>query len=223
MDFFGNRITPNALWGIALAYSIGTISLPFLTEAMRLSNKNINNQIELDVPFLDEKPCLQPLNETTQNEQLIPNTITEETVFEETKTYSGNCKYKCDICEDIFYEYIEWKSHMRTHTGKKQFKCTLCANAHNGKRYLDRHMKTHGVQTDSCKQKPMTLNSSNTLPAGVKTQLPNKQYKCNLCYKTFQGERSLAMHMRKVHSVDKPYSCYKCEKHSYQRVSVPFT
>ena len=83
--------------------------------------------------------------------------------------------YKCDQCDYHTFEQFRLKKHKRTHDPTLRFQCDKCDISCSSKPNLRRHVKTvhEGI-------KPAT---------------------CSECGKSYEGKRSLAMHLLREHNI----------------------
>ncbi|XP_055371515.1 uncharacterized protein LOC129605650 [Condylostylus longicornis] len=96
--------------------------------------------------------------------------------------------YPCEICTKIFKSPSNLREHMNTHTGERPFKCHLCEAAFTRKWALTSHVRGH---------------------------LGDKRYPCNYCEKKFLKGPQLKVHIRMVHTKEKPCQCELCGAHFY--------
>ncbi|XP_044051242.1 zinc finger protein 436-like isoform X2 [Siniperca chuatsi] len=94
-------------------------------------------------------------------------------------THTGKKSFKCDTCGKDFKNKSHLYTHLRVHTGEKPYSCTTC-----GKRYFDmstlkRHMRIHTGE---------------------------KPYCCKTCGRAFTQSGHLTVHMRRVHTGEKPHT-----------------
>ena len=51
--------------------------------------------------------------------------------------------FKCDICDQQFYQMTGSKVHKQTHIGEKAFKCNICYKKFSQKQNLSAHIRIH--------------------------------------------------------------------------------
>ncbi|RZC32652.1 zf-H2C2 2 domain containing protein [Asbolus verrucosus] len=102
-------------------------------------------------------------------------------------------KYECSYCQRRFPLKTNLDTHTKTHTGERNFLCHLCDRKCINRSVLKRHIESHSVV---------------------------KSFKCNLCLQGYKYQKSLDIHMVKVHGIGdtkipervKKYFCSLCPK-----------
>ena len=75
----------------------------------------------------------------------------------------GEKKFKCDQCEQAFYESGHLTTHKRKHTGERPYVCELCPKAFTVSSKLKRHVNTHyNIPRSSSKQTPQDTVEKDT-------------------------------------------------------------
>lgn len=96
-------------------------------------------------------------------------------------------KLECDICCAKFLLRYELRRHMIKHSSKHSFQCNLCEKRFKAANYLKSHVETVHV-----------------------AQAPKRNYRCQICDRTYIHERHLIYHLRK-HQNDLRHSCELCD------------
>ena len=81
--------------------------------------------------------------------------------------------YTCEICNESFKEFNQFKIHMSVHSGTKIFNCNSCGENFINAGELKKHERKHKVykcENDDCNQE---FNNYNALRAHVKKYHPN--------------------------------------------------
>lgn len=99
-------------------------------------------------------------------------------------THSGKYPFHCKVCGKRFSAANSYSNHMLIHDINRQFHCGICNIRFTKKAYLTKHMKIH----------------------------TNKQHKCHMCKHTFYEAVLYQKHMLKMHSIERPFVCDKCDK-----------
>ncbi|XP_044260337.1 zinc finger protein 595-like [Tribolium madens] len=102
-------------------------------------------------------------------------------------------KYECSFCQRRFPLKTNLDTHTKTHTGERNFLCHLCDRKCINRSVLKRHIESHSVV---------------------------KSFKCNLCLQGYKYQKSLDIHMMKIHGIGdakiperiKKYFCSICPK-----------
>uniref|UniRef100_A0A2A4K7B4 C2H2-type domain-containing protein n=1 Tax=Heliothis virescens TaxID=7102 RepID=A0A2A4K7B4_HELVI len=97
-------------------------------------------------------------------------------------------EYKCDQCEKTFANKIRLREHnKRTHLGfSARNKCPYCSEKFNDYwKKMDHMIKEHGVE------QPVL--------------------KCSACDRTFSTQRSLSVHTKKDHLMERRHKCTECD------------
>ncbi|XP_008194449.1 zinc finger protein 33B [Tribolium castaneum] len=102
-------------------------------------------------------------------------------------------KYECSFCQRRFPLKTNLDTHTKTHTGERNFLCHLCDRKCINRSVLKRHIESHSIV---------------------------KSFKCNLCLQGYKYQKSLDIHMMKIHGIGdvkiperiKKYFCSICPK-----------
>lgn len=117
--------------------------------------------------------------------------------------------HKCTTCNKEFQSITRLKNHMRIHTDTFNFFCDLCPYRSKYKYYLVMHMRTHtGEKPYKCSSCPATFVNPSNLNKH-KLQHQEKQFKCQLCEKSFRTNTALRGHHEATHMNIK-HTCNYC-------------
>ncbi|XP_074531025.1 uncharacterized protein LOC141793996 isoform X2 [Halichoeres trimaculatus] len=158
------------------------------------------------------------------------------------KSYSGEKKFPCMVCNKNFFSAARQKEHMRVHTGERPFFCGFCPRKFTMKKGLKSHMmRMHKNKVNSgyiiedlSWTEPLEVAPGKALsasvegkklyrsrPFGFKGLSPGwkecgtkvlEGYSCNVCHKVKRTKSVLVEHYR-VHTREKPFECPKCHEH----------
>ena len=135
----------------------------------------------------------------------------------EFAVHSGTKKaFPCEYCKTAFHFPNELKHHIkRVHLKEERFKCQKCDRGFYGLYGLKVHMPTHSdLKPYKCEKCGMGFSKEGSLALHC-TQVCSA-FKCNVCYKDFEGRNSLMRHI-KCHNQDqiseiKALPCEYCKK-----------
>ena len=145
----------------------------------------------------------------------------------------GEKKFSCDVCGKAFVKKDHLEAHKRSHTNIRPYKCTDCGKAykydgqlrihrryHTGQRFycavcqksyvdkadMKRHLLVHKSEKDY-----VSKTSGNNVKPSSKRQKPHcsPEYKCTVCFETFNDKTSLQNHQVKIHD-SKIFHCDDC-------------
>ncbi len=139
--------------------------------------------------------------------------------------HERNKPFACSVCQRVFSQKGNLKSHMRTHTGEKPFVCTVCGRAFAQQAGLDYHVKTHDPEPIPAIDVPADLvcrkcdrqcyTETSYLSHYRKSHTGVKPYSCKTCGKAFRDRSTLSVHMRK-HEGNYLHFCEVCGKGFYR-------
>ncbi|XP_050359489.1 zinc finger protein 26-like isoform X7 [Nymphalis io] len=91
---------------------------------------------------------------------------------------------KCQACDRTFASQQTWLLHMKKyHLMERQHKCTRCEKEFFSKRELTDHMVKH---------------------------TGTREYRCELCFKSYGRLKTLKEHIRRLHPEDRDFKCLHC-------------
>nr|XP_026489361.1 myoneurin-like isoform X11 [Vanessa tameamea] len=91
---------------------------------------------------------------------------------------------KCQACDRTFASQQTWLLHMKKyHLMERQHKCTRCEKEFFSKRELTDHMVKH---------------------------TGTREYRCDLCFKSYGRLKTLKEHIRRLHPEDRDFKCLHC-------------
>ena len=96
----------------------------------------------------------------------------------------------CEVCGRKFTQKANLESHMRIHTGDRPFKCEFCPKSFSQKGNLDEHRRTHTGE---------------------------KPYVCDICGSRHTRKGELLLHVRCIHTHERPFQCAYCPKNFQRR------
>jgi KRAB domain-containing zinc finger protein len=143
--------------------------------------------------------------------------------------------FKCDTCDKTYRSLPGLNRHLLNH-GDPTFKCNKCSKTFYSKRYLKRHISVHNYPCDICN---LSFRTRVLLDKHSKTHVKNQCHvcgkeikgsdwnfrrhiakhndlgrnECKLCFKSFQSEEFLEMHL--LYHKER-YQCSLCQR-SYKR------
>lgn len=120
-------------------------------------------------------------------------------------------RLECEMCGKVLRNKTKesLELHMSTHV-KDRFKCEFCGkSSFEGKRDLDEHRRTHtGVKPHKCEVCLKSFNHHRNLAVHMRTHRTHA-FRCGTCKKSFARKAQLEVHERK-HTGEKPYACDMC-------------
>ncbi|KAH8380508.1 hypothetical protein KR009_011150 [Drosophila setifemur] len=121
--------------------------------------------------------------------------------------------HKCTECSYASVELTKLRRHMTCHTGERPYQCPHCTYASQDMFKLKRHMVIHTgekkYQCDICKSR---FTQSNSLKAHklIHTVVDKPAFQCTLCPTTCGRKADLRIHIKHMHTADKPLICRRC-------------
>ncbi|KAH8270171.1 hypothetical protein KR018_005100 [Drosophila ironensis] len=121
--------------------------------------------------------------------------------------------HKCTECSYASVELTKLRRHMTCHTGERPYQCPHCTYASQDMFKLKRHMVIHTgekkYQCDICKSR---FTQSNSLKSHklIHTVVDKPAYQCTYCPTTCGRKADLRIHIKHMHTADKPITCRRC-------------
>ncbi|XP_058821805.1 zinc finger protein 436-like [Topomyia yanbarensis] len=115
-------------------------------------------------------------------------------------------------CSKSFLRKSDLHIHLVSHSDERPFVCEICSSRFKSKAHLVHHGKVH------TREKPYKCNkcekSFGTYSARNVHQLAHEgihPYKCNFCDKIYQRNTKLQVHIRRIHTGERPFACDICK------------
>lgn len=118
--------------------------------------------------------------------------------------------FKCDICGHCASAKSNLKNHMITHIREKTFACSDCPKKFSTMMYLQNHQKLHRAKEYKCELCLKTFWHKDSLNYHLKTHIGDKKFNCEYCSMRFLLAHQLRIHRRK-HTGERPYQCTNCD------------
>ena len=150
--------------------------------------------------------------------------ITASDLYHHEKIHANKRAYKCQICSKAFNTSSDLHKHkICVHQDRSQWKyeCSFCQRRFPLKTNLDTHTKTHtGERNFLCHLCDRKCINKSVLKRHIESHSIAKTFKCNLCLQGYKYQKSLDIHMVKVHGIGeakvpervKKYFCSICPK-----------
>ncbi|XP_062561706.1 zinc finger protein 98-like [Armigeres subalbatus] len=128
--------------------------------------------------------------------------------------HTNNKQYKClaENCDKTFRRISDLHIHLVSHSDERPFECETCSRRFKSKAHLVHHGKVH------TKEKPYKCNKCDkafgTYSARKFHQFGHEgihPYKCIYCDKTYQRNAKLQVHIRRIHTGERPFACDMCD------------
>jgi len=120
-------------------------------------------------------------------------------------------KSACTFCGSLISNMTQ---HLRIHTGEKPFACPLCDMTFPYSKALRIHVATTHISKGiyKCSNCSRTYGYEHQLKWHIYNCLKGKNHRCTICNKMFTSSDTLQYHIRKVHTLEKPFKCALCDK-----------
>uniref|UniRef100_A0ACB8F5X8 Uncharacterized protein n=1 Tax=Sphaerodactylus townsendi TaxID=933632 RepID=A0ACB8F5X8_9SAUR len=136
-----------------------------------------------------------------------------ESFLDHIKTHQEELSYRCHLCSKDFPTLYELSIHQYSHnllpqhSPKKDmaiYKCVKCVNKYSTPEALEHHLQTatHNFPCPHCQKRYLRRH----LP----THGGGGKFKCQICKKFFRREHYLKLHAH-IHSGEKPFKCSVCD------------
>ncbi|XP_058454584.1 zinc finger protein 239-like [Malaya genurostris] len=115
-------------------------------------------------------------------------------------------------CSKSFLRKSDLHIHLVSHSDERPFVCDICSSRFKSKAHLVHHGKVH------TREKPYKCNKCEkafgTYSARNVHQLAHEgihPYKCQFCDKIYQRNTKLQVHIRRIHTGERPFACDICK------------
>ncbi|XP_055384506.1 zinc finger protein 260-like [Condylostylus longicornis] len=168
-----------------------------------------------DVPDFLNHVCSPKDNGSKKKSVSKPCRTLEESIGTETNLIIGeDGLWHCRICDKGYEKKNSLKKHEQAHLFT--FTCEICGKGLKSSVNLREHMNVHsGVRPYKCHLCPMTFARKWGLTSHVRSHIGDKRYSCEHCEKKFINGAILKIHVRMVHTKEKPCQCELCGQHFY--------
>ncbi|CAH0400526.1 unnamed protein product [Chilo suppressalis] len=139
-------------------------------------------------------------------------TYTAEVMKRHLFTHLKNKPHKCDICGESYIQKLQLQRHMQRHVGNI---CKQCGQSFTSQLRLLVHERVHmGLDRLLCPYKDCVYSSrefdkDSSLRNHLRTHLHSKEFKCEVCNKSFFSEVNMKRHVA-THRLDRPRRCMYC-------------
>lgn len=139
---------------------------------------------------------------------------TSSTLKSHRLLHTESKQFKCTApkCEKSFLRKSDLHIHLVSHSDERPYECELCSSRFKSKAHLVHHGKVH------TREKPYKCNQCDkafgTYSARKFHQLAHEgihPYKCSYCDKIYQRNTKLQVHIRRIHTGERPFACDLCE------------
>lgn len=124
--------------------------------------------------------------------------------------------HKCTMCDYASVELSKMRNHMRCHTGERPYQCPHCTYASPDTFKLKRHLRIHtGERPYVCNVCGHRFTQSNSLKAHMLVHCVDGEkpvFQCDMCPTTCGRKTDLRIHMQKLHTSDRIFTCRRCGK-----------
>ncbi|CAH0594283.1 unnamed protein product [Chrysodeixis includens] len=139
-------------------------------------------------------------------------TYTIEVMQRHVFTHVNDKPYKCTQCDKSYIQRAQLQRHLAKHDGNV---CPQCEQSFDTNAKLMIHMREHyGLEQLYCPIKLCTyskrpLISEASFMNHLKMHIYEKQFKCDVCTKSFHSEPNLKRHLE-THALHRPRRCMYC-------------
>lgn len=140
--------------------------------------------------------------------------FTSSTLLSHRLLHSDTKQFICTEpnCSKSFLRKSDLHIHLVSHSDERPFVCETCSSRFKSKAHLVHHGKVH------TREKPYKCNKCEkafgTYSARNVHQLAHEgihPYKCEFCDKIYQRNTKLQVHIRRIHTGERPFACDLCE------------
>lgn len=139
---------------------------------------------------------------------------TSSTLKSHRLLHTESKQFKCTApnCEKSFLRKSDLHIHLVSHSDERPYECEVCSSRFKSKAHLVHHGKVH------TREKPYKCNQCDkafgTYSARKFHQLAHEgihPYKCSYCNKIYQRNTKLQVHIRRIHTGERPFACDVCQ------------
>ncbi|CAH1993701.1 unnamed protein product [Acanthoscelides obtectus] len=131
----------------------------------------------------------------------------------------ANTSYKCQICNEIFLKFPEYRIHKKNHSIEKR-RCHICNIVCQNISKLRDHINKHlGLKPFKCDQCDKCFISKHHVKLHKRCHSTEKIFKCTKCEKAFKNQMSLRSHLVVHYEKIKEFICKVCNKECADRPS----
>ena len=134
----------------------------------------------------------------------------------EVRKFTATCSY----CSKVFNDNWKYMVHLRSHTGVKPFSCSECDFHATTKMTVRDHIHRKHPNCPHAKLILKLVNITDGSVEEVAIDVPQKEFKCELCMTVFPGNYELKTHKFKEHPEAKPFSCTMCDQREWARANI---
>ncbi|XP_055607565.1 zinc finger protein 436-like isoform X2 [Uranotaenia lowii] len=140
--------------------------------------------------------------------------FTSSTLQSHRLLHTHDKKFKCTEpnCTKSFLRKADMHIHLVSHSDERPYVCEICSSRFKSKAHLVHHGKVHTkakpYKCDRCER------AFGTYSARKFHQLSHDgihPYKCKYCEKIYQRNTKLQVHIRRMHTGERPFACDICE------------
>nr|CAI5869090.1 unnamed protein product [Callosobruchus analis] len=138
----------------------------------------------------------------------------EDEIVNSGKTTLANnaTAYKCQMCDEIFLKFPEYKIHKKNHYIEKR-RCKICNIVCQSIGKLADHLNKHlGLRPFKCDECDKSFVSKHHVKLHKRCHSTEKIFKCTKCEKAFKNRMSLRSHLIVHYEKIKEFICKVCNK-----------
>lgn len=146
-----------------------------------------------------KKSSLNKHKRPQKNAICIKCDLCQKLFYDKNILIAHRCKSStCTCCLKVFDSASSLKRHYRYMHQKnnKLYDCDICNISFTCSTSLNEHRKNH---TQFEKNTPFKLNSNNEINTANEEMYLNKEYKCDLCMKSFSNQAQIFAHILETH------------------------